>query len=441
MCNGGPQPSATPAASPGASMTSPPGPGTCGDGRCGSGESCFDCEADCGACGTQCGQGNGGQQSCSQGCCSKYGFCGFGDVFCGAGCQQAYGMCNGGPQPSLAPSAAPSSNPPFCGDNVCGSGESCGSCPNDCGACPPFCGNGVCEAGESCGSCPNDCGVCPQPSASPMASTPSGSCGNGRCEVGESCFDCEADCGSCGTQCGQGNGGNRVCAQGCCSKFGFCGLNDLFCGEGCQEGFGSCSGGPQPSATPLPPNTCGDGMCSGDESCSTCTSDCGSCRLECGPGDGGDQSCVAGCCGPSGWCGFGASFCGVGCQQGYGMCDPEPMPSAMPTPSPSYTPRPLRCGRDFGDSSCTPGFCCSQFGWCGVTDAHVSFGSLRFVRLSLDVIAELTLCGFCCCSVFAVSRGTRLPSAVRRLPWRGAIRFTDGDSWSVPSGALRQRHV
>jgi hypothetical protein len=80
-----------------------------------------------------------------------------------------------------------------CGNGVCSPGETCSSCPFDCGACPPVCGNHVCESGESCLSCSADCGSCP---VGPV-------CGNGVCEGGETCQtsggagQCQQDCGCC----------------------------------------------------------------------------------------------------------------------------------------------------------------------------------------------------------------------------------------------------
>jgi len=54
------------------------------------------------------------------------------------------------------------SPPPVCGNGVCQSGESCVTCPVDCGPCPPprVCGNGSCEGRENCENCENDCGIC-----------------------------------------------------------------------------------------------------------------------------------------------------------------------------------------------------------------------------------------------------------------------------------------
>ncbi len=94
------------------------------------------------------------------------------------------GHCNNGESCSSCPKDC-GACPPICGNSKCEVGESCSSCTKDCGACSPVCGNRVCEPGESCSSCSTDCGVCP-----PV-------CGNGRCEAGESCSSCSFDCGPC----------------------------------------------------------------------------------------------------------------------------------------------------------------------------------------------------------------------------------------------------
>ncbi|MCA9664561.1 MAG: hypothetical protein KC503_03205 [Myxococcales bacterium] len=57
---------------------------------------------------------------------------------------------------------------PYCGDGTCNTGETCKSCPRDCGSC---CGNGTCDAGENFSTCPGDCPTC----------------GNGVVDPGEQC--------------------------------------------------------------------------------------------------------------------------------------------------------------------------------------------------------------------------------------------------------------
>ena len=43
-----------------------------------------------------------------------------------------------------------------CGDDKCAVGETCQSCPADCGVCP-YCGDSNCDPGEDCENCVNDC--------------------------------------------------------------------------------------------------------------------------------------------------------------------------------------------------------------------------------------------------------------------------------------------
>eukprot|EP01098_Paradermamoeba_levis_P008190 TRINITY_DN3395_c0_g1_i1.p1 TRINITY_DN3395_c0_g1~~TRINITY_DN3395_c0_g1_i1.p1 ORF type:complete len:354 (+),score=123.17 TRINITY_DN3395_c0_g1_i1:37-1098(+) len=61
-------------------------------------------------------------------------------------------------------------------------GESCKSCPTDCGVCPScdnICGNKRCEPGESACNCPQDCGAC---------------CVDGFCRGAETAINCPQDC-------------------------------------------------------------------------------------------------------------------------------------------------------------------------------------------------------------------------------------------------------
>jgi hypothetical protein len=90
-----------------------------------------------------------------------------------------------------------------CGNGQVEQGEQCdfgdgnnGICPLPCSAtcqwnnCGAVCGANGCEPpGESCSSCPQDCGSCPPPG--PL-------CGDGDCDPGENEFNCFLDCGQPG---------------------------------------------------------------------------------------------------------------------------------------------------------------------------------------------------------------------------------------------------
>ncbi|MBN1429337.1 MAG: hypothetical protein JXB07_13270 [Anaerolineae bacterium] len=129
-----------------------------------------------------------------------------------------------------------------CGDDFCGSDETCASCPEDCGEC---CGNGVCDGdfGENCYTCATDCGQC---------------CGNGVCDpvFGETCSNCEADCGPCPPVCGNGvvETGEQCESNSQCPRRGQTCVN-------CQCVANHCGNG-----------TCEPGL--GEDS-STCPQDCG----------------------------------------------------------------------------------------------------------------------------------------------------------------------
>lgn len=124
-----------------------------------------------------------------------------------------------------------------CGNGLCDHGETCTTCPLDCGFCPK-CGDGTCNPGETCSSCPQDCGSC-------------ATCPDGFCDNGENCLSCPADCGVC-PSCGDGKcNGTENCTN-------------------CPQDCGKCQG-------------CGDGECSQNETCVSCPADCGSCAY-CGNG-------------------------------------------------------------------------------------------------------------------------------------------------------------
>lgn len=118
-----------------------------------------------------------------------------------------------------------------CPSGACEPGETCATCPQDCGAC---CGNAACEAdkGENCASCPQDCGGCCPNGACDNAETCGtcpqdcgGCCGNTLCDNGENCDSCPGDCGcvQCYARCCSGNAlyGPKMVANGeACKDWG-----------------------------------------------------------------------------------------------------------------------------------------------------------------------------------------------------------------------------
>lgn len=172
--------------------------------------------------------------------------------------------------------------PTGCGNGICNPGETCGTCPKDCGACA--CGDGICQAGsEDCSSCGADCGVC-----LPGCATVSSSPGCGGCEC-EKCV-CDMDSYCCQSA------WDSICMSECASAA----CNGAPCPTGGLCGDDKCSGGEDFSTCPndcKPAVKCGDGLCVAGEVCTTCPIDCGSCADEGGgtPGGGvcGDDKCEA----------------------------------------------------------------------------------------------------------------------------------------------------
>jgi len=89
----------------------------------------------------------------------------------------------------LLPDSALAQGPPFCGDGICGPGENGVNCPEDCAVC----GNGVLEPGEEC----DDGNIAPGDGCSATC-TLEAFCGDSICGPGETNLNCPEDCAVCG---------------------------------------------------------------------------------------------------------------------------------------------------------------------------------------------------------------------------------------------------
>lgn len=94
-------------------------------------------------------------------------------------------------------------------------------------------------------------------------------CGDAVCSNGETCSSCVADCGGCG--------GGTICGDGIKNNEEQC---DGTAGVGEHQ---ACSNECTLANVPY----CGDGSCNNSESCSSCSTDCGSCGGGGGGGSGG----------------------------------------------------------------------------------------------------------------------------------------------------------
>jgi plastocyanin len=311
--------------------------GVCGDGTCGPAETCSSCDTDCGACEGSCctvhetpgcEDNNVSSCVCDQDvwCCDLIW-----DELCIDTAKSECGACEALPEPT-------------CGDATCDPGEDCTTCDSDCGSCTGACcepheGKGcdqptvqscVCEAAPYC--CEGDWDIICAALAAQDCGADCGElieCGDELCDIEENCTGCPQDCGECTGSCEESHN-TPGCASGPCTD---CVCDqDVFCCEfswdpGCviyaqNVCVESCSD-----------DYCGDDVCGADETCESCSGDCGECSTNacCSISEDGTpgceepeiESCVCGmlpdCCeGTSGWdgqcAGLAQSSCGATCD-------------------------------------------------------------------------------------------------------------------------------
>ncbi len=125
-------------------------------------------------------------------------------------------------------------------------------------------------------------------------------------------------------------GDNKCIGQESCSSCPQdCGSCPSVCGDGTCDSGESCSSCSQDCGAC--PSVCGDGSCDSGESCSSCSSDCGSCPSVCGDGScDSDETCSScssdcGSCPPTEFCGDGscdADETCSSCSSDCGACPP-----------------------------------------------------------------------------------------------------------------------
>ncbi|KAK3135697.1 hypothetical protein QOZ80_5BG0422350 [Eleusine coracana subsp. coracana] len=87
---------------------------------------------------------------------------------------------------------------------------------------------------------------------------------------------------------------------------------------------------------------------------------------QCGAQAGGALCADGLCCSQFGYCGVTSDYCGRGCQS---QCSVSGRRSGYAAPV-----RAPQCGAQAGGALCPNGLCCSQFGYCGVTNDYCGAG-------------------------------------------------------------------
>ncbi len=356
----------------------------------------------CGACGATCGVNESCNTAGSCACGSATSAVGGGTACPGQRC------CSGSCRP-----LGTTTNCSDCGD-VCGSNETCfGSGPWSCrcdgglrcsgsNTCCPGTGGCVNTGTDvnNCGGCNNRCGA---------GETCNGTC---RCNGGAACTGGQVCCGTAGCRNTMGNN-----AQHCGGCGIACQMNETCSSGACQ--CGSVSGSPGTGRACAVGQTC----CPGSGNCVDTTNDvnnCGGCGIRCGAG----ETCAGGRCVCNGMMGSvgGGEFC-----TGAPVCCPGVGCRNLQTDSAHCGMCGMACS---GGSSCDMGSCsCAGMGMCGGgTTCCPPTGCVN----TTSSAANCGGCGLTCGSGGAGTAETCMSSVCRCGPDMGAGGGADACTGGTP---------
>ncbi|KAJ0372830.1 hypothetical protein COL26b_008951 [Colletotrichum chrysophilum] len=251
-------------------------------------------------------------------CCSVNGWCGSTNAYCGSGCQSKFGNCGSNAGSSSTVSGSTSGSISGSTRSTSASGSSTGSAT-------------AASVSGSASSSASASGSVSAQSGSSTASAASGSSSASRSSTGTAALPSSTLPVSDNGECGSNNG--RTCigySQGsCCSQYNYCGSTDAHCGTGCQSVFGTCGASvnaTSPSGTASAaagssarPSSAGTASASAPLASSTFPATSdGTCGAAAG------KSCVGysggTCCSQYNYCGNTDAHCGTGCQSLFGSC-------------------------------------------------------------------------------------------------------------------------